>query len=163
MKVRDLTVMALLGAVLYVGQVGMAFLPNIEVVSVLILVYTLTLGRKALFPVSAFILLEGTTFGFGLWWFTYLYIWYVWYLAVRLMRRNESVLMWAAAAGFYGLSFGALCAIPYLFAGGTGAALAWWTAGLFFDILHCAGNFVTTLILYRPLMRVMAYIKEALD
>ena len=43
--------MALLGTVLFVGQVALAFLPNIEVVSVLVLVYTLNFGRKALFHI----------------------------------------------------------------------------------------------------------------
>ena len=152
--------MALLGAVLYVGQVALAFLPNVEVVSVLVLAYTLHFGRKALFPIYVFVFLEGITYGFGLWWVMYLYVWLVLYGVVRLLRRNTSLVIWAVVNAFYGLSFGALCTIPYLILGGPGMALASWTSGLLFDIFHGIGNFVVTLILYHPLMRVLRYVRR---
>lgn len=155
MGAGELTLLALLGALLYVGQVALAFLPNIEVVSVLVIAYTVVFGRRALLPIYVFVMLEGATYGFGLWWMMYLYVWAVLYGLARVLRRNTSVLVWAAAAGFFGLGFGALCTLPYLAAGGIGAALASWTSGLLFDLLHCAGNFVTTLVLYKPLVRVL--------
>lgn len=159
MKIKELTVMALLGAVMYVGQVALAFLPNIEVVSILVLVYTVVYERKALLPIYVFVLLEGVTYGFGLWWIMYLYIWAILYLVVRLMRKNDSVLVWAVVNGAYGLAFGALCAIPYLAIGGIGMAFVWWTAGIPFDIAHCIGNVVTALVLYRPLTAILKYSK----
>lgn len=151
--------MALLGAILHVSQAAMAFLPNIEPVSILLLVYTLCFGRKTLMALYAYVLLQGVTYGFGLWWFMYLYVWAILYLVVRLLRRNDSVLVWAVVNGLFGLSFGALCSLPYLLIGGPATALAWWVSGLPFDILHCAGNFVLTLALYRPLMRVLRFVK----
>lgn len=159
MKVKEMTVMALLGAVMYVGKFALAFLPNIEVVSILVVVYTLTFGRRALLPIYVFVLLEGITYGFGIWWTMYLYIWTILYLVARLMRRNDSPLIWAVVNGAYGLSFGALCAIPYLITGGIGMAFGWWTQGIPWDITHCIGNFVTALVLYKPLMAVLRYIK----
>ena len=159
MKARELAVMALLGAILHVSQVAMAFLPNIEPVSILVLVYTLTFGRRALTAIYAYVLLQGVTYGFGLWWFMYLYVWAVLYLVVRLLIKNDSVLVWAVVNALFGLAFGALCSLPYLLAGGIGTALAWWTSGLMFDILHCAGNFAMTLALYRPLMKVLKYLR----
>lgn len=159
MKVKELTEMALLGALLYVGQVALAFLPNIEVVSVLVLVYTLTFGRRALFPIYVFVFLEGITYGFGLWWVMYLYVWLVLYGIVRLLRSNTSAVIWAVVSAFYGLSFGALCTIPYLITGGPAMAFASWTSGLLFDIFHGIGNFAVTLVLYRPLMKVLRQIR----
>jgi energy-coupling factor transport system substrate-specific component len=160
MKTRELTGMALLGTVLFVGQVALAFLPNIEVVSVLVLVYTLNFGRKALFPIYVFVILEGIIYGFGLWWVMYLYVWLVLYITARLLRRNTSSVIWAVVNAFYGLSFGALCTIPYLILGGPGMAVASWTSGLLFDIFHGIGNFVVTLILYHPLMRVLRCVRR---
>jgi energy-coupling factor transport system substrate-specific component len=162
-KAKELTTMALLGAILYIGQICLAFLPNIEVVSILIIVYTLIWQRKALLPIYVFVLLEGVTYGFGLSWIMYLYVWAILYLVVRLARKNDSVLIWAVVNGAYGLSFGALCAIPYLAAGGIGTAFAWWTSGLLFDIFHCVGNFVTALVLFRPLMRILGYIRDHIE
>ena len=163
MRAKELTLLALLGALLYVGQVAFAFLPNIEVVSVLVIAYTVTFGRKALLPIYVFVMLEGATYGFGLWWATYLYVWAVLYGAARLLRRNTSVLVWAVTAGFFGLGFGALCTIPYLALGGAGAALASWTSGLLFDLLHCAGNFATTLALYKPLARALKTLRRTAE
>ena len=31
----------------------------------------------------------------------------------------------------------------------------WWVNGLFFDMLHCGGNFVIALVLFVPLRRLM--------
>lgn len=157
--VKELTIMALLGAILYVGQVVLAFLPNIEVVSVLTMVYTLTFDRMALLPIYVFVLLEGVTYGFGVWWIMYLYIWAILYLICRILRKNDSVLVWAVVNGAYGLAFGALCSIPYLFIGGPAMAFAWWTSGIPFDIAHCIGNFATAFVLYKPLMAVLRYIR----
>ena len=72
-----------------------------------------------------------------------------------LLRRNRSVILWCLVLGLYGLFFGALCAIPYLFAGGVGAALSWWISGIPFDIAHCLGNAVSVLVLYKPLYYLM--------
>ena len=75
-------------------------------------------------------------------------------------RRERSPLLWAAAGGAFGLSFGALCALPYL-AGGPWAAFTYWTAGIPFDLLHCAGNFCLTLALERPLYTLLAKLRDA--
>ena len=111
---RHVVVNALLAALMTVLQVVMAPLPNIEPVSLLILVYTLVYGGQVFYIVYTFVLLEGLLFGFHLWWVTYLYIWTLWAAVVLLLRRGREKppLMWAAASGAFGLSFGALDALP---------------------------------------------------
>ena len=74
-----------------------------------------------------------------------------------LMRKNDSAIIWAVLAAIHGLCFGALCSIPYFFIGGWTMALSYWVSGIPFDIAHCIGNFVTVLVLYRPLKKVMSY------
>lgn len=152
-----LTQMGLLTALLFLGQVFMAFLPNIELVSLLILLYTLYLGKKVFWVIYSFIFLEGFLYGFGIWWFSYLYIWSILAAVVYLLRKNNSALFWAILSGFFGLAFGALCALPYLAAGGWAAAFSYWVAGLSFDIAHCIGNFILALTLYRPLSKLMSH------
>ncbi len=150
-KIIDIVTMGLLTAILLVGQLGMSFLPNIEPVTTLIILYTLSY-KKQVFPIIyAFVLLEGIIFGFNIWWVSYLYIWAVLALIVLAFQRIDSALLWAVISGAFGLSFGALCAIPYLISGGPAAAFAYWTNGIPFDLLHCSGNFVMTLVLYRSL------------
>ena len=90
---------------------------------------------------------------------SYLYTWPVLAAVTVLLGRSESPLFWAVIAGIFGLCFGALCALPYLFAGGWAAAVSYWIAGIPFDLIHCASNFVITLVLFRPLYRVMGQLK----
>ncbi len=155
MKTKDIVLCGLLAAVVFVLQVALGFLPNIEPVSILIIVFTLVLGRKTLLIIYTFALLEGIFYGFGIWWVMYLYVWTILYFIVRMMKKNQSVVIWAVVGGGFGLAFGALCAIPYAIAGGIGAGIAWWTAGLLFDIFHGIGNFFIILVLFRPVYNIV--------
>lgn len=161
---RRVVLCALLAALMAVLQVAMSFLPNIEPVSLLILVYALTFGRQVFYIIFTFILLEGLVFGFHLWWMSYLYIWPLWAAAVLLLGRGRDrpPLAWAIASGAFGLSFGALCALPYL-AGGAWAAFSYWVAGIPFDLLHCGGNFFLALLLARPLCRLLTRLRREIN
>lgn len=155
-KVIRTVTMGFLTAILFLGQLGMASLPNIEPVTTLLIIYTLVYEKKVFPIIYAFVVLEGLVFGFGIWWISYLYIWSILALIVLLFKKNNSVILWAVISGSFGLLFGALCAIPYLISGGPGAALAYWIAGIPYDILHCGGNFVLTLVLFRPVYRAIS-------
>ncbi len=154
-KISEIVTAGLLGAVLLIGQLAMAPLPNIEPVTTLIIVFTLVYKKQVFFIIYTFVLLEGLIFGFGIWWISYLYIWSFLALLVLALRKLDNAVLWAVISGAFGLLFGALCSIPYLAAGGIGAAFAYWSAGIPYDILHCGGNFVLTLVLYSPLTRIL--------
>ena len=83
----EIVILGMLGAIACVCQVALSFLPNIEVVSILFIVYTKVFGKKALFPIYVFVLLEGIFWGFGSWWIMYLYIWAVLWSITMLCRR----------------------------------------------------------------------------
>ena len=155
MKTRDLVIVAMMAAVLFVVQVALSFVPNIELVTLLIIIYSLVIGRKTIFAIYVFALLEGLFYGFGIWWIMYLYVWTVLYFIVRALRKQQEVLVWSLVGGFFGLLFGTLCSIPYFFIGGIGAGVAWWVAGLPYDILHGVGNFVVILVLFKPIHKVV--------
>lgn len=157
-NIRQLAVLALLTALLFLGQVFLAILPNMEVVSLLIILYTIVCGKRVFFIIYTFVLLEGFFYGFGIWWFSYLYIWSLLALAAYFFRQNRSPFFWSILSGFFGLSFGALCALPYLAAGGIGAALTYWAAGLLFDVTHCIANFILCMVLFRPLLRLLEWL-----
>ena len=46
--------------------------------------------------------------------------------------------------------------IPNLFIGGLSMAVTWWIAGIPYDIIHCVSNFFVTLILFKPLCKIMS-------
>ena len=75
----------------------------------------------------------------------------------------DSAFGWAILAGVFGLLYGAFCSLPYFFIGlvdggvmgGIRSAFAWWVAGIPFDLVHGASNFLIMLLLYKPVRSVM--------
>ena len=161
-KTFEIVLLGMLGAIAYVGQVALSFLPNIEVVSVLFLVYTKIFGKKALFPIYVFVLLEGIFWGFGSWWIMYLYVWAVLWGITMLLRRNDSAVFWAVINGAFGLVFGALCSITQGVMFGIGSGFAYFISGIPIDIVHCIGNFLTALFLYKPLTILLSKVMKTL-
>ena len=155
LPLREVVLFGVLGALTFALQVVMGPLPNIEPVSLLVLLFAAVFGWKCLYPVYVFVVMEILFYGLGLWNVNYLYIWAVPALAGVALRKMESPLGWAMVSGVYGLAFGALCGIVDLFIGGWAYALTKWISGIPFDVLHCAGNFGIALVLFGPLRRVL--------
>ena len=155
LTLREVVLFGVLGALTFALQVVMGPLPNIEPVSLLVLLFAAVFGWKCLYPVYVFVVMEILFYGLGLWNINYLYIWAVPALAGVLLRKMEGSLGWALVSGVFGLAFGALCGIVDLFIGGWAYALTKWASGIPFDILHCAGNFGIALVLFKPLRGVL--------
>ena len=155
LSVRELVLFALLGAVMFAGKMAMAGLPNIEPVSLLVILYTLVFGRKALWSIYLYVGLECAVWGLNTWSICYLYVWLLLYLLTRLLRNMDSPLGWAVVSGGFGLLFGLLCTPVQLVIGGWAYGLSWWLSGIPFDLAHCAGNFAMALLLYRPCRRAL--------
>lgn len=70
---RSLCVMSMMGVVLVVSKEVLAFLPNLELVSLLTILFTLAFRQRVIGILAVFLLLEGLLYGFGQWWIMYLY------------------------------------------------------------------------------------------
>ncbi len=161
----DIALVALMVAVIEVCKFAMVALPNISLTAFWLVLFSKHFGNKVYYVVPVFTLIEGVIFGFNLWWISYLYAWPVLVLVTRLFRKNDSAVTWATISGIFGLFFGALCAIPYIFTGtdlksGLVAAFSWWVAGIPWDIAHCIGNFALMMLLYKPLGKVIENLKK---
>ena len=140
---------------MYVTQVVMSQLPNIEAVSLLIIVTTCLLGVKALFSVYIFVICEIFTYGLHIWSINYLYVWAILVIAVLCTRKFASREFFALLSAIFGLLFGTFCSIPYFIIGGFEGGIVYIIQGFWFDILHCVGNLVLTFILFNPLTNVL--------
>ncbi len=156
LSISDITKIGMMVATLEAGKMMLSFLPNIEIVSILIIMYTLYFGPKVLYAIFTFTMIEMFLYGFHLWVIMYFYIWPLLALITYLNRKKTGALFWSILSAFFGLFFGMLCAIPYIVTSGLPAAFAFWIAGIPFDLVHCVGNFVTALILYEPLTYVLS-------
>lgn len=145
----------ILGGMTFLAKLVMAGLPNIEPVSLLVMLFAVTFGRKALYPIYAYVLLEFALYGVNLWSVNYLYVWLILAVCAWALRRMTHPLGWALLSGTFGLLFGLLCAPVYAFTGGPAFAVAWWINGIPYDLLHCGGNFILALALFAPLRRLL--------
>jgi energy-coupling factor transport system substrate-specific component len=163
MRAKDIALIGMMSAIMITAQVALSFLPNIELVSMLIILYTLIFGWRALYIIYVFVAVEGLIYGFGLWFINYLYVWTVLFVLVLLLRKLNSAFLWAVISGLYGLCYGALCSIPYFITGGPASGFAYWVQGVPFDLLHGAGNLIVMLILYHPLYSLLTQIKKRME
>ena len=158
-SIRELTELSVICALMFGIKEAMNILPNIHPVALIIILATMIYGWKAMYPVVGFCLLEIGVFGLGPWSLMYLYIWPLLVVIAMLFRENRNWLVWALIAGVYGLMFGALCTIPYIFTSGIQAAIAYWIAGIPFDLIHGASNFVIVLVLLPILYKTVCRVK----
>lgn len=155
LTIFDIVLFCVLGALTFAAKYVMSPLPNIEPVSLMVMLFAVVFGWKGLYPTYIYVVMEVLFYGINLWNVYYLYIWAVLFLGAMIMRKVRHPLAWAALSGAFGLLFGALCAIVNAFIGGVGYAVAWWMSGLSFDLLHGAGNFVIALLLFVPLRNLL--------
>lgn len=168
LPIKDICLTGIMVAVIEVCKIALNFLPNIELTTFWLIIFTLFFGKKTVFAVPVFILLEGCIYGFGIWWVMYLYTWPLLVFLTWIFRRQESVWFWSILSAVFGLLFGLFCAIPYIVTGTVGAdistglytAFAWWVAGIPWDIVHGVSNFVLMLVLYHPVRAVIKHLNK---
>lgn len=148
--ILDIAIIGIASGLLVAAQVALSVLPNIELVSFLIILYALHLKEKTLYIIYVFATIQGVLYGFHIWWICYLYVWTLLYFVVRSFADMRSPVGWAVLSGGFGLLFGALCSIPYLFISGVTGMVSYFLAGIPFDIAHCVGNFIIALLLFKP-------------
>ncbi len=161
LTIRDLALMGVMTTLLIVSVHALAPLPNVEPVTLLVILFTLFWGKRVGYILAAYLLLEGCLYGFGLWWIMYAYVWPLLALLTHLMRRQKSLWFWSLFSGAFGLFFGALCSVPYFFIGGPSMAFTWWVAGIPYDLVHCVSNAAFCLVLFLPLNRVLSRLKAS--
>ncbi len=158
LKLVELIILIFMGGLMYVSQVIMAPLTNIELVSFFTIIVTRRFGFKSLISVYIFAFLEIMTYGFHYWSINYIYVWAVLVLIVLPLRKIDNVFLYTVVSGFFGIIFGTLCSVPYFITGGVPAGVAYIIGGFSFDIPHCIGNIVLTAILYLPITKAFNYI-----
>ena len=155
LTIQQVALFGMLGALTFGLKVAMSALPNIEPVSLCVMLFAVVFGRKCLYPIYLYVLMEILLYGFGTWNMNYLYVWAILALVAYLLRSMTHPLAWALVSGVFGLCFGLLCAPVDFLLGDIGFVLSKWVSGIPFDVMHCAGNFVIALLLFVPLRKLL--------
>lgn len=131
---------------MFCSKVIMEILPNIHLLGMLTMCYTLLFRAKALLPIYVYVILNGLYAGFSPWWYPYLYIWTIlWGMTMLLPRRMpRKVAFWIypLLCGLHGFLFGILYAPAQALMYGLDfkQMTLWIAAGLPFDLLHGIGD-----------------------
>ncbi len=150
----------MLGTLMFLSKIIMEFLPNIHLLGMLTMVYTLVFRLRALISIYIYVLLNGVYAGFSMWWVPYLYIWTILWSVTMLLPKNMphkvGAVVYPIVCALYGLAFGTLYAPAQalMFGMNFEQMVAWIISGFPYDILHMVGNFVAGLLIL-PLYKVM--------
>ena len=157
----ELILCTVFGTLMFCSKQIMAFLPNIHLIGMFVILVTVTFRVKALVSIYVFVFLEGLLGGFSLWWMPYLYVWTVlWALAMLIPKKAPHWLkaaIYPTLCGLHGLAFGIIYAPmqAILFGLDFNGMIAWIIAGFPFDIIHGISNFLVGLFIL-PLSLILS-------
>ena len=149
MRIQETVLFAMLGTVMFVSKIVMELLPNIHLLGMLTMTYTLVFRKRALIPLYIYVMLNGLYAGFTMWWVPYLYIFTILWAATMLLPRRlprwTRSLLYPAVCALHGFLFGILYAPAQaiMFGLDFSGMMAWIAAGLPFDLIHGISNLFT--------------------
>ncbi len=157
---REIVLFGMLGSLMYVSKVIMEAAPNIHLLGVFTIAFTVVYRKKALYPIYTFVLLNGLFSGFAAWWIPYLYLWTVlWGITMLLPQKMPKIIkpvVYMTVNACHGFLFGTMYAPvqAVLFGLSFDRMVAWIIAGLPFDFIHGISNFFCGLLIV-PIISVL--------
>lgn len=158
--IREICIFAVLGTLMFCSKIVMEVLPNIHLLGMFIMVYTVTYRAKALIPIYVFVFLTGLYAGFSMWWIPYLYIWAILWAITMLIPQSiptkVACVVYPIVCALHGLAYGTLYAPAQalMFGFNFEQTIAWIVSGLPFDALHGVGNFFAGMLIV-PLSKTL--------
>ena len=148
----EMSLFAMLGALMFCSKIIMEAFPNIHLLGMLVMLYTVVFRFKALIPIYLYVIVQGIYAGFAEWWIPYLYVWTVlWGMTMLLpkkMPRGVAAIVYPAVCALHGFAFGIIYAPgqALLYGFNFEQTLAWIASGFYFDILHGVSNIFTGML-----------------
>ena len=165
LKTREITIFAMLGAIMYISKIIMEFAPNIHLLGTFIVAFTVKYRWKALYPIYVFVLITGLLNGFSSWWIPYLYVWTVLWGMTMLLPKKMSPkikpIVYMVVCASHGFLYGTLYAPSQALLYGLSfdGMIAWIIAGLPFDMIHGVSNFFCGILIV-PLVKLLTRIES---
>ncbi len=144
---------AMLGTLMFCSKIIMEFLPNIHLLGMLTMVYTIVFRKKALLPIYIYVMINGLYAGFSVWWIPYTYVWTILWALTMLLPRNMpkkvAIIVYPVVCGLHGFAFGTLYAPAQalMFGFNFEQTIAWIIAGLPWDAVHGIGNLAVGILI----------------
>ncbi len=68
LTIREITVFGMLGGIMYASKLIMELIPNVHLLGVFTIAYTVVYRKKALYPIYTYVILNGILCGCAAWW-----------------------------------------------------------------------------------------------
>lgn len=165
LSIREMAVFSMLGAIMYLSKIIMEWAPNVHLLGVFTVAFTVVYRKKALYPIYVYVLLNGILSGFSTWWVPYIYIWTVLWAAVMLIPQKLSKRvknpLYILVCSAHGFLFGTLYAPAQaiLFGLSFEGMIAWIIAGLPWDFIHGVSNLVCGFLII-PIVSILQYMER---
>lgn len=167
-SVSHLTFLALMIAFTHVSRLAFGFLPNVQPVTVIVILITLHFGVKEGLLVSTLsLILSNFHLGMGPWTLMQvgaysLIVFLTSFLRTYFKSPTPPWLIGSLFSGLMGYLYGGVLALFHgvLFSLNTEALLVYWIAGLSFDSFHAVGNVAFYLLLYPTLGPLFIKVKR---
>ncbi len=165
LSVKEIVVFAMLGALMYASKALMEFLPNIHLLGVLTISYTVVYRIKALYPIYVYVLLCGLFGGFSMWWIPHLYLWAILWGVTMLLPKNMSKItapiVYGVVCASHGFLYGTLYAPAQaiMFGLDFNGTVAWIAAGIPFDVIHGLSNLAFSVLIV-PIISLLRFAEK---
>ncbi len=159
-RLVELALYAMLGTMMFCSKLLMEALPNIHLLGMLTMAFTIVYRVKALIPLYVYVALCGVYAGFSPWWAIHLYVWAVlWGMTMLLphsMPNRIAAAVYPLVCALHGLCYGVLCAPTeaLIYGFDLQQTLIWVARGIPFDAIHGVGNLLAGLLVL-PLTQLM--------
>lgn len=133
---------------MYASKIIMELVPNVHLLGVFTVAFTVVYRKKALYPIYTYVILNGIFCGFAAWWIPHLYLWTILWGAVMLlperMPKKIRPVVYMAVCSAHGFLYGTLYAPAQAVIYGLSfkGMIAWIIAGLPWDCIHGISNFL---------------------
>lgn len=160
LTVKETAIFGMLGALMYASKMIMEVAPNIHLLGVFTIAFTVVYQKKALYPIYTYVLLNGMFSGFATWWIPYLYLWFVlWGITMLLpqkMPKKVKPIVYMIINACHGFLFGTLYAPAQALLYGLSfdSMIAWIVAGLPWDFIHGISNFFCGILIV-PIITIL--------
>ena len=164
----SIALVGIMAAIVECGKLALAFIPNVEVVTLFLALFSYTFGSLGLLAALIFVCVEPLIWGFGTWVFSYLIYWplvaFVFFIFGKLKIKNRFII--TASVIILTFVFGVLSSLVDIGLLSGFFDNFWYRFGIYyargivFYVVHIVSNTVIFFLLFPFLLKRLGEIKK---
>ena len=157
METRRLSLIAILSSLSFVGRMMFSFLPNVQPMTVIILIVVMYLGTYDGWLVAIIsILISNLYLGMGVWTLAQIVSFSALILIAHICKKlNLSIRYYPIITLLMGFTYGFIISLVQAPFFGWASFFPYWISGLPYDLNHAVGNYLFFIILHPPLSMII--------